>query len=259
MPFNISQFKTQLERYGGPARTNLFDVQLLRLPTGIPVNENYDALRGINLFCTKMSMPGIAFNTADANYVGQMGKKFPTVMQNPGPITATFLVDSDHNLLSFFHLWARQIVNYTKGDRPFAELGGKLPHEVGFKKDYACDMIVKHYTTDSFPDSYYEAKLIKTYPTSISSLDFSWDGSTTFLTLDVQFQLEDIVFSSDNTLKTNNRSSRGGGLLDILGDIAGFADTVRGTIKAGKPTSIQDAINRLDRLGNAIDNLGDNI
>ena len=48
MPFNISQFKTQLERYGGPARTNLFDVQLLRLPTGIPVNENYDALRGIN-------------------------------------------------------------------------------------------------------------------------------------------------------------------------------------------------------------------
>jgi hypothetical protein len=44
--------------------------------------------------------------------------------------------------------------------------------------------------------------------------------------------------------------------LDVLGDIAGFADTVRGTLKGGKPTSIQDAVNRLDRLGNAIDNLG---
>jgi len=27
-------------------------------------------------------------------------------------------------------------------------------------------------------------------------------------------------------------------------------------LKGGKPTSIQDAVNRLDRLGNAIDNLG---
>ena len=66
-------------------------------------------------------------------------------------------------------------------------------------------------------------------------------------------------FSSDKTGNTGDRSQRGGGLLDILGDIAGFADTVRGTIKSGRPTSIQDAVNRLNRLGNAIDNLGDNI
>ena len=58
-------------------------------------------------------------------------------------------------------------------------------------------------------------------------------------------------FDGAKSGKTNSRLSRASGLLDILGDIAGFGDAVRGTLKSGKPTSIQDAINKLDRLGNA--------
>lgn len=259
MPFNISQFKTSLERYGGPARANLFEVQLVNLPKYLPPNEIFDYERGFTFFCNQVTLPAVNINTADATYVGQMLKRYPTAIQNPGPLSARFFVDSDHHILTFFHNWAQQIVQFSKRGGKFAEVNGKLPHEVGFKKDFACDMIIRHYSTDSFPESYYECKLTGVYPVAIGQLDLDWSQNDSFLALTNTFTVDDIEFSSDKTGNTNDRKSRGGGLLDILGDIAGFADTVRGTIKAGKPTSIQDAINRLSRLGNAIDNLGDNI
>jgi len=254
MPFNITDFKSQFEKHGGPAMSNLFEVQLLGLPKGIVVNKNYDPTRGFTFFCHKMDIPAVAINSSDIAYTGQMKRKLPTAVQNPGPMTGSFFVDSNHHVLAFFHQWAQTIVNYSKGNDPTAEVNGKLPHEVGFKKDFSCDMVIKHYSTDSYPDSYYEAKLFGVWPVSIGALNLDWTGGTA-LSLDVQFTMSDIGFSSDRT-GTKDGLSRGGGLLDVLGDIAGFADTVRGTLKGGKPTSIQDAVNRLDRLGNAIDNLG---
>ena len=94
------------------------------------------------------------------------------------------------------------------------------------------------------------------FPISVSDIKLDWSDNDSFLTADVQFAFEDFKFNDDKAGNTGDRSSRGSGLLDVLGDIAGFADTVRGTLKAGKPRTIQDAVNRLQRLGNAVDNLG---
>jgi hypothetical protein len=165
-------------------------------------------------------------------------------------MSASFFVDSDHHVLRFFHAWAQNIINYNKGNNAFAEVDGKLPHEVGFKNDFACDMIIKHYSTDSYPGVYYETKLQGVWPVSIGALSLDWSTKTA-LSLDVQFTVTDMSFDGAKSGKTNSRLSRASGLLDILGDIAGFGDAVRGTLKSGKPTSIQDAINKLDRLGNA--------
>ena len=215
-------------------------------------NDNYDPLRGFTFFCHKMDIPAVAINSSDIAYTGQMKKKHPTSVQNPGPMTGSFFVDSNHNLLSFFHNWSQLIVNHSKGTGPYDEVDGKMPHEVGFKKDFACDILIRHYSSESNYDKYYETKLIGAWPVSIGSLSLDW-ASGNALSLDVQFTMSDIEFSSDRTGKT---SARGSGLLDILGDIAGFADTVRATVKGGKPQSIQDAVNRLDRLGRSFDKLG---
>ena len=134
----------------------------------------------------------------------------------------------------------------------YNEVDGKMPHEVGFKKDFSCDLLIKHYSSDTNFDVYYETTLIGAWPVSVGQLDLDWAATNT-LSLDVQFTMTDIEFSSDRVGRT---SSRGSGLLDVLGDIAGFADTVRGTIKSGRPTSIQDAVNKLDRLGRSFDRLG---
>jgi hypothetical protein len=253
MPFNISEFKSQFDRYGGPAMANLFSVQVTlppELQKRIPENNAFDMGHTFTFFCHKMDIPAIGINTSEVAYTGQMKKKHPTRVQNPGPMSASFFVDSDHHVLRFFHAWAQNIVNYNKGNDVFGEVHGKLPHEVGFKKDFACDMIIKHYATDSYPDVYYETKLQGVWPVSVGALSLDWSTNTA-LTLDVQFTVTDMSFDGAKSGKTNSRLSRASGLLDILGDIAGFGDAVRGTLKSGKPTSIQDAINKLDRLGNA--------
>lgn len=255
MPFNISEFKSQFDRYGGPAVSNLFSVQVtlpevLRQRMKVDAEKAFDTSHTFTFFCHKIDIPAIGINSSEVAYTGQMKKKHPTRVQNPGPMTGSFFVDSDHHVLRFFHAWAQNIVNYNKDNNALAEVDGKLPHEVGFKKDFACEMVIKHYSTDSYPDVYYETKLQGVWPVSIGSLSLDW-STKTVLSLDVQFTITDMSFDGAKSGRTNSRLSRAGGLLDILGDIAGFGDAVRGTLKSGKPTSIQDAINKLDRLGNA--------
>lgn len=257
MSFNVSKFKSSFERMGGPARANLFEVTR-STNSEIPVNPFF-GINEFKYFCTGITFPGIAVNTASVDYIGQLTKLYPTGVTNPGPVTAKFLVDSDHNVLTFFHNWMRAVVNFSKTDGAAAEFKEKLPHEVGFKDDYCCDLIIKHFTTDSFPNSFYEATLLRAYPIEVSGLELGWAQNDSFLEIDVKFALDDFRFSGDKTGNTADRSKRGGGLLDILGDVAGFADTVRGTIKSGRPRTIQDAVNRLNRLSNSFGNLSDNI
>lgn len=255
MAFNITKFKSGFERLGGPAHANLFEIDFAG---GAPSNKFFGN-NEFRLFCKSVIFPGIAVNVDNVDYTGQLPKSFPKNVTNPGPITAVFFVDSDHQVLNFFHSWVRKVVNYSKRDGNFAEFGQKLPMEVGFKDDFSCQLSIKHFSSNSFPNAYYEATCLKAYPINVGALQLAWDSNDNYLTVEVQFALDDFYMSADNTGNTGERSKRGGGLLDILGDVAGFADVVRGTIKSGRPTSIQDAVNRLNRLGNSFGNLSDNI
>ena len=189
MPFNISEFKSQFDRYGGPAVSNLFSVQVtlpevLRGRMAVEADNAFDMGHTFTFFCHKIDIPAIGINTSEVAYTGQMKKKHPTRVQNPGPMSASFFVDSDHHVLRFFHAWAQNIINYSKGNNALAEVDGKLPHEVGFKKDFACEMVIKHYSTDSYPGVYYETKLQGVWPVSIGALSLDWSTKTA-LTLDV--------------------------------------------------------------------------
>jgi|TARA_B110000503_G_scaffold135575_1_gene216397 hypothetical protein len=255
MSFNVSKFKSTFERLGGPARPNLFEVTMTN-PRRSHSNSFFGT-REFSMFCTDVSIPGVAINEVKADYVGQMAKSFPQNVTNPGPITCKFMVDSDHHTLTFFHNWIREVANFSKKNGSFAEYGSKLPHEVGFKSNYSCDLGIKHYSTNGKFFDFYEATCVKAFPISVSPIALSWADNDSFMTVDVSFAIEDIYFSGDK--RTSPGSGRGAGLLDILGDVAGFADAVRGTIKDGRPRNIQDAINKLNRVGDAFGSLSNNI
>lgn len=262
MAFNISKFKSSFESVGGPAKANLFEVTMTqpKWMNGATEKEKgkFDA-RMFTMFCNKITFPGVNVNTTMYDYVGQMSKTIPSSITNPGPITATFMCDSDHHTIRFFHYWIRHVLNYSAAGGIHGEWHDMLRHEVGFKDDYVSDLQIKHFSTDSNPRSYYAAMLQGAYPTSVGDLELAWEGVEGYMTVDVQFAFDNYQYSDDKAGHTGSRSTRGAGLLDILGDVAGFADTVRGTLKSGKPRSIQDAVNRLQRLGNSLDNLTDNL
>ena len=255
MAFNISKFKSTFERLGGAARPNLFEVTMTNPKRSH--SNGYFGTREFSMFCTNVSIPGVIINEVTADYVGQMAKSFPQNVTNPGPIVCTFMVDSEHHALTFFHNWIREVANFSKKNGAFAEYGSKLPHEVGFKSNYSCDLGIKHYSTSGKFFDFYEATCIKAFPTQVSPISLGWDDNDSFMTVDVSFSIEDIYFSGDK--RASPGSGRGAGLLDILGDVAGFADTVRGVLKDGRPQNIQDAINKLNRVGDSFGSLSDNI
>lgn len=264
MSFKISEFKTTMDRFGGPARLNLFEIVLMKSPEP---NSNMDA-RNISFFCSNVNFPGISVENGTMNNVAQLPTSFPMRM-TPAPINAAFILDSNHNILSFFHNWLQKVMNFSTKSGTFGAIdaeenedgvpsdAGQLPYELGYKDEYACRMLIRHYSTDSLGGGsnakYYETVLDNIYPYMIGDLQLSWDSNDQFAVLPVTFAYDQIHFSGDRTGNTSVRLK--GGLLDTLSDIANFADVTKQTFKQGKPTSIQDAINRLQRVRSSYDNL----
>ena len=253
MPFDINRFKSTLDRLGGPARDNLFEVSITRRDT---TSEKFDPLKDFTFLCSAVTVPGISIQTATYEPVGRLATQFPTTISNDG-VSAVVMVDSDHEVLRFFHAWAQSVVNYSVKGGSFSAIGegddSQLPYEVGFKDEYSCNMTIKHYSTESFKDKYYEIQLENVWPVALGDLDLAWNNNDSNLIMSVGFEYSNITFSGEKTGTLNQ--SRGGGFLDMLGDLANFGDTVRSTLRSGKPRSIQDAVNKLTRVRNSFDRL----
>jgi hypothetical protein len=231
MSFNINKFKSSMERMGGPGKLSLFEVRMGR-PRWMNEAEKFTEFneRDFSLFCNKVEFPGVDIATTPMDYVGQLTRSIPSSVTTPGPISMMFYCDSDHNTARFFHRWMREVMNYSSAGGLHAEFGNKLKGEAGFPDNYVADLEIRHYTTDSDPGTYYSTEIQRAYPTKVSPLSLDWtNGGVAMMAVD--FSFEDYRFSSDK----------------------------RGTLKAGKPRSIQDAVNRLQRLGNAVDKVSDNI
>lgn len=262
MSFKISEFKSTMDKYGGPARLNLFEVRLENKSTEPGVSK--DMTREISFFCTNVNFPGVAVEQGTMTNVAQLPTSFPLRM-TPQPISASFLLDSNHNVLSFFHNWLQRVMNFSTKGGTFGGIDadnddvGQLPYELGYKDQYACRMTIRHYSTESLgrggEAKYYETVLDNIYPFNVGDMQLAWDSNDQFATLPVQFAYDQIHYSGDRTGVPAQRKK--GGLLETLSDLASFIDVTKQTISQGKITSVQDAINRLQRVRSSYDNLSD--
>jgi hypothetical protein len=258
MSFSISKFKSTMDKYGGPAKANLFEVTIAKYKE---TNSAIDPSTEFSFFCNRVNFPGIGVETSSMTNVAQLPTTFPLSMSS-APINATFMIDSNHEMLSFFHNWIQRVMNYsTKGGaygavEDFEDGGiGMLPYELGYKDEYGCRMSIKHYSTESFGknDKFYEVVLDNAWPYQVSDMSMDWALNDQFLTIDVTFAYDRIHYSGDRQGNPSNRIQ--GGLLDTLSDLANFVDVTKSTLSSGKPTSIQDAINKLSRVRNSYNNI----
>jgi hypothetical protein len=193
MPFNISNFKTTIDKYGGPARTSLYEVRIYK---GRETNSALDPQTEFQFFCQRANFPGIKIETAAMTAVSQRPALFPTVITNE-PLALTFMVDSDHQILSFFHNWIQRVLNYSTKDGTFGAIGegtaAQFPYELGYKDDYACRMAIRHYSTESLGEKYYEVVLEDVYPYAISDMELSWAETDTVLAVRVDFFMVEFI------------------------------------------------------------------
>lgn len=244
MPFNINEFKSTMYKYGGAARKNLFVVEIMNGPTG---NDGMN-LRDIRFFCQTATVPGLNYTVSDY-YPNGFGvrQSVPTAVQ-PDQFNAIFMLDSDHMVLRFFHQWMQSIINYNYSQGPFSQVGEQLPFEVGYKKDFACNIVVKHYSTDS-QDRYYEYVFHDAFPTQVSGIDVSWADNDSFATVTVNFAYAHMSVSGIKPGTPTERFSRGTGYLNFINRLGTSGQMIQ---QGSLPQTIQDAVNRFTRINGTI-------
>jgi hypothetical protein len=243
--FRINEFKTQMDWFGGPARGSLFQV-IITPPAGLKTRASS---RDLTFFCKNASIPGMTLNSASNDQVAQKVKMMPQSI-NLEPVQCIFMLDSDHQILSFFHLWMQQIVNFGTQGGAYSEVAGKLPYEVGYKEDYACRITIRQYSTNhDVSGQYYEVILDNAFPLAIGDIDLAWDSQDSFSVLSVSFQYDRIEMSGE---RVGIPSGRGTGLLGLINKLGNVGNLIGQSIV---PTSIQNAVNKYTRVNNSVNKI----
>jgi hypothetical protein len=249
----ISEFKSTFDQFAGPAHANLFEVTISGYPNTV---NSLMGSKELTFLCKSAQIPSVTLNTAVYESVAALPRQYPISVQNTN-INTIFMVDSDHEILKFFHSWMQGVINIGTAGGNLSEFGGKLPYEIGYKDEYSCRISIKHFSTDQDPSRFYEVILDKAWPSAIGDLDLAWESNDSYLTLPVAFSYDRIEYSGLRQGSPTSRLGRGSGFFDILGAVAGFAGVVQQTVNQGlnNVSSVQDAVNRFQRVNSSFDNL----
>ena len=249
MAFNINEFKSNVNKFGGYAHPGLFQVIFTNTP---PVSSTAEA-RDLSFFCTAVNTPGMQVNTVNYEAVAQRPKAFPMSM-NSEPVNAIFMLDSNHQILSFLHGWMQRVINYSTVGGNFAEIDEQLPYEMGYKDEYSCRMTIRHFSTHGNGSTYYETILDNVFPVAIGDVELDWSQKDTPASVAVGFAYDRIQYSGERAGIPTSRLNRGLGLLDLITTIG----IISQTFDLGfRPQSVQDAVNKFTSVKNAFDTIGD--
>lgn len=191
--FNISEFKSRIDRYGGPARTNLFETMIS--PTnkrGEIIVPNVISSDDLRFFCQTASIPGINLETMPYKPSGVGYPEYMPMNAVPDNLNAVFMLDSNHRILTFFHRWISSVVNVS-GNRG-GNFRGLAPKLIEYKDNYsASELTIRHFSVNN-PSSYYECRYEDVYPTQIGNIDLSWAGDG-IATVSVNFSYNRMIYS----------------------------------------------------------------
>lgn len=205
MAFSISQFKSALERHGGPARNNLFEVSF-NSPNSTRWSDSTFNNDDLRFFCKAATLPGISLTTFDYRPTNiEMPQSLPFAV-NHEQLECVFIVDDRHRVYRYFHRWLQQIVNYnTDGYSPGSAVpstagsnGAQYPWEFGYKKEYSQIMTLRKFSRDLLADvaeNQYICQMFGVYPTSIGSTTLSWEENDTYSVLPVSFSYTSLIMS----------------------------------------------------------------
>lgn len=255
--FNINEFKSVMNKFGGPAKSNLFTLTLSfgsqsssRIGIEAGRKGEYISPGDLRFFCSEVSVPPVNINVgAYRENSIDISQSIPLNLTTPS-INATFMLDSDHRVISFFHSWMQEIINYNINGGLLSSVNGDhLPYEIGYKSDYACDIIINHYKTDSVGEitEAYEYRFFKAFPTEVGGKILSWSPSDSVATTTVNFTASSYSFSAATPGTTISPISRGNGYIDFLNSVGFRGQTVQ---QNSLPRSVQDAINTFTTVRN---------
>ena len=178
---SISQFKSSL--IGGGARPNLFEVELTTLPAGISWNaENF------RFMAKAAALPAQNIAQIDVPFRGRIFKVAGD--RTIDTWTVTVINDEDFRIRNAFEDWTQQIANLDTNigaTDPSAYMTNAKVFQLG------------RGTTKSSKDSngtdnvvLKEYEFVDIFPTTVSSIDLSYDTGDTIEEFTVEFQVQSL-------------------------------------------------------------------
>jgi hypothetical protein len=215
MAINLQQFKSKMDQYGGPARTNLFVVELQA------ANSNFMPTSDLRFFCKTVTLPSVTLETFDHKPSGiGMMQSMPIGITND-PVECIFMLDSQHRIISFFHEWMQNILNY---DMSNGALSANLrdpthmPYEINYKKGnsgYSMRMTITMFS-NSLANSVYTCVLDDVFPKQVGSVNLSWEENDTPATLPISFSYSHMKMSGTQPSTATNNAANGLGQLQYI-------------------------------------------
>lgn len=201
--FNINEFKSRIQRHGGPAKTSLFVVRF-GANGNIPGFISTDDIR---FFCQTITMPGINLELMSYRQGGVGYPEFMPMNSNPDSLNGVFMLDSNHRIMSFFHNWINSVVNVSGSFGPSSR--GLEQKEINYKSNYTTSMEIDFYSAYD-QNRIYRCIYDGVFPTQVGSLTLNWSDNNSIATMPVNFSYSRMRYSGfENVSFEESRLFRG--------------------------------------------------
>jgi hypothetical protein len=266
--FNLNEFKQNLSKRYGIARTSLFLVNIFNtqnidnvaLRSAISGSPNFSSdVRELTFFCSAANLPGLILETDTTRRYG-IGplQKVPVSVSYPD-LNLVFYGDNSGYINKFFRYWMNSIVmnnfdgpvNSSKvmntnpldptniSVRSLNETDySKAPYEFEYKNLYSKTIEISLFDPDS--NRFETRTFLDAYPVTIGDVNLSWANTDDFMRIPVNITYSRYITSSEKYPAPRGSIAGNLTLLQKLIKVGTVAQTLS-TLK--KPRSVADVIN----------------
>ena len=165
---NINDFVSTVKRSNGLAKANKYEVDIYASRSHPGGTEG----RNLNLLCNSITMPGHNLEQQTQRLATEPGREMVQSRSFAGNITATFYLDQNLTIKTWFDKWLELTIN-------------PRTHKAQYYDQYA----------DGFMDIYqlggkgrvYGVRCEEVYPATIGPIEYSYDSTDTIALLTIEF------------------------------------------------------------------------
>jgi len=208
MPFNISNFKSNIESYG-ILQSNKFEMYIrppnILFNTSINDGNNEitmnDLTRLLKFRAEDVRVPGISLLTADIARYG-VGPTFKFPFNNLiNEINVTFLSDRYGFIWQFWHNWMKAIFDFNGLDDATTGARNRQPtYTTEYRDNYSTEMQIIIY--DNTGEDYIKINLHKVFPISFRDIMLDWGNNNELLSISVNLSFTEFTIQS-STVENN--------------------------------------------------------
>ena len=165
---SITEFIGSLNRSGGMARANKYEVEILAHRDHPGGMQN----RIVNLHCNTITMPGHDLEQQTQKLGSEPATEIVQGHEYAGNITATFYLDASLETKSWFDAWQEMSFD-------------RATHKAKYYEDYIGTMNIYQLGADG--SRAYGIQCEEVYPATIGGIEYAYESTDTIATLTVEF------------------------------------------------------------------------